>query len=64
MHKSKQSTEAGFHFKVKVEGRGGEPELWIFHNHMGIWNKKEQSPGSDQSIEHVLVTIINGIHNG
>lgn len=40
MHKDKQSTEAGFHFKVKGEGRGGAPELWIFPRCMGIWNKK------------------------
>lgn len=64
MHKDKQSTEAGFHFKVKGEGRGGAPELWIFPRCMGIWNKKHQSPGSGQSIEHVRVLLTNRIYNG
>lgn len=64
MHKDKQSTKAGFHFKVKGEGRGGTAELWIFRRHMGIWNKKHQSPGSGQSTEHVLVLLTNGIYNG
>lgn len=62
MHKGKQSTEAGFHFKVKVERVNLSFELFTTSRVYGI--KKPTKAQGLAKYKAPIVTINNVIHNG